>query len=133
LLFPGDAQWGTWEAIMGNAETSALVSGTAMYKVGHHGSHNATPKHFVEDLLVATAGSAKRRRPTSMVSVAPTNYGGGWQDIPLDALVTALKARGPVIESDLDTPTGTHFTSVSFNAKVHVPAAISMNTMEARP
>lgn len=52
LLFPGDAQVGNWLSWRdqtypaGNKRTSAdeLVSRTVLYKVGHHGSHNATVK-----------------------------------------------------------------------------------------
>lgn len=50
LLFPGDAQVGNWLSWRdqvyraGNVRMSAdeLLSRTSLYKVGHHGSHNAT-------------------------------------------------------------------------------------------
>ncbi|MFI6367081.1 hypothetical protein ACIBG0_30505 [Nocardia sp. NPDC050630] len=48
LLFPGDAQQGAWEHVLSDPRTIDLVSRLAFYKVGHHGSHNATPRHFVE-------------------------------------------------------------------------------------
>ncbi len=51
LLFPGDAQWGTWQAAMENPEWLALLKRTTFYKIGHHGSHNATPIDFVEKVL----------------------------------------------------------------------------------
>jgi beta-lactamase superfamily II metal-dependent hydrolase len=55
LLFPGDAQVGNWlswrEQSYGldNAAVTAddLLRRTQVYKVGHHGSHNATLKHYV--------------------------------------------------------------------------------------
>ncbi len=87
LLFPGDAQWGTWDAMLSNPETVGLLKGTALYKVGHHGSHNATPKSFVEDCLSPDATTA------ALIPVAPTNYGGGWQHIPVGELVSGLRAR----------------------------------------
>jgi glyoxylase-like metal-dependent hydrolase (beta-lactamase superfamily II) len=56
LLFPGDAQvgnWVSWQAIQGwnspdghaehgAADVNDLFARTVLYKVGHHGSHNAT-------------------------------------------------------------------------------------------
>lgn len=84
LLFPGDAQWGTWESMLTNPATKALLKGTALYKVGHHGSHNATPRSFVEECLSPGVTEA------ALIPVAPTKYGGGWQHIPVDDLVTDL-------------------------------------------
>ena len=51
LLFPGDSQWGTWEVAMADPARRALLEQTTFLKVGHHGSHNATPRRFVESLL----------------------------------------------------------------------------------
>ena len=48
LLFPGDAQWGTWNAILNHPLHSKLLEHLTFYKVGHHGSHNATPISFVD-------------------------------------------------------------------------------------
>jgi hypothetical protein len=49
FLFPGDAQYGAWEYVRSDPETLALITSVDFYKVGHHGSHNATPKAFVEE------------------------------------------------------------------------------------
>ena len=43
LLFPGDAQWGTWDAVLQDPDSRELLTKTTFYKIGHHGSHNATP------------------------------------------------------------------------------------------
>ncbi|MFE5286386.1 hypothetical protein ACFRAQ_15580 [Nocardia sp. NPDC056611] len=48
LLFPGDAQQGAWEYVFSDARNVDLLTDLALYKVGHHGSHNATPRRFVE-------------------------------------------------------------------------------------
>ena len=42
LLFPGDAQWENWELAL--KKNAALLKDVDVYKVGHHGSLNATPK-----------------------------------------------------------------------------------------
>lgn len=44
LLFPGDAQIENWSFALRNAEWRKLLTGVNVYKVGHHGSLNATPK-----------------------------------------------------------------------------------------
>ena len=49
MLFPGDAQFGAWEHVRTNPEALALIESVDFYKVGHHGSHNATPKPFILD------------------------------------------------------------------------------------
>jgi hypothetical protein len=44
LLFPGDAQIENWAFALDNPEWMALLADVDLYKVGHHGSLNATPK-----------------------------------------------------------------------------------------
>ena len=106
LLFPGDAHWGSWEQLLEDPATRSLLSGTTFYKVSHHGSANGTPREFVEGGLLA-------RGAVSMVPVAPTQYGGGWKDIPYPALLDALGSVGRVIRSD-ETPSDAMYVEVSF-------------------
>ena len=84
LLLPGDAEWGTWKRILEDEEASALLRGTTFFKVGHHGSHNATAKSLVEKVLP--------RRIPAMIS---TQEGEGKyrKNIPLRDLLTALEER----------------------------------------
>jgi len=51
ILLPGDAEVGTWQAILESPDALALASSATLLKVGHHGSHNATPIVFVRDHL----------------------------------------------------------------------------------
>jgi beta-lactamase superfamily II metal-dependent hydrolase len=44
LLFPGDAQIENWSYALSNKKWCALLEDVNLYKVGHHGSLNATPK-----------------------------------------------------------------------------------------
>lgn len=95
LLFPGDAQWGPWQLLLDNAEASGMLAKTTFYKVGHHGSHNATPKRFVE--MWAKSGR-KRTARQSMMSV--TSY-QRYKDIPRQPLVDALvRTVGQLVRSD---------------------------------
>jgi beta-lactamase superfamily II metal-dependent hydrolase len=51
LLLTGDAEVGAWVQILGNPKALALASSATFLKVGHHGSHNATPLDFIKDHL----------------------------------------------------------------------------------
>jgi len=53
-------------------------------KVGHHGSHNATPKQFVEDILP--------KPPTDFWAMVSTIKRGSWP-IPKKELMAALGKR----------------------------------------
>jgi beta-lactamase superfamily II metal-dependent hydrolase len=50
MLFPGDAQVGNWEwwFQIKKFDVKKLLDRTVFYKVGHHGSHNATLKQALE-------------------------------------------------------------------------------------
>ncbi len=50
LLFPGDAQWGNWSTWLEKSGSDAVLSEITFFKVGHHGSHNSTPKSIVPKL-----------------------------------------------------------------------------------
>lgn len=94
LLFPGDAQWGTWKSAMEDPDGKRLLRKTTFYKVGHHGSHNSTPVDFVEEIL-KKEGKGNR---SAMVSVRPKSQ---WKHIPRKPLITELKKRiGSVAQSD---------------------------------
>ncbi len=93
LLLPGDAQWGTWEAALEDAEWGPLFAGADFYKVGHHGSHNATPIRFVEHHL--------KDGVSAMTSVTPV---AKWKNIPRPPLLNALAAKhADVARSDQPT------------------------------
>lgn len=91
LLFPGDAQWGTWDEAMKNPKWASLLGKTTFYKVGHHGSHNATPKKFVEGIL-----------QPGFWAMACTGPTAAWTDIiPKPSVLEALRAKSnKVVRSD---------------------------------
>ena len=61
LLFPGDAQVGNWlswhelPSVEGGATAESLLNRTVLYKVGHHGSHNATLKDKGLEMMTSTS------------------------------------------------------------------------------
>lgn len=108
LLFPGDAQAGNWKSWadlkqplkFGEEKTDAhkLLAATVFYKVGHHGSHNATPKTFGLELM--THPELRALVPVDHEIAAKARYG----EMPLVAIMDALKAKtgGAVFRCDGD-------------------------------
>ena len=86
LLFPGDAQWGTWLNVLDDPEWRTLLERVSFYKIGHHGSHNATPRRFVADLL-----------PVGCCAMASTLVRTIWPEIPKAGLLTALLQKTAVV------------------------------------
>lgn len=115
LLFPGDSQWGTWELLLEDAKARRLLSRTTFYKVGHHGSHNASPVSYVEGLAAD--------RLTAAISVRPVER---FRNIPKPELVEALrkKARGQVVR--MDEPPGRRVRRVTVRDDVSVDMAIEV-------
>ena len=79
LLFPGDAQWGTWNEVLADERWKKLLKRAEFYKIGHHGSHNATPRTFVDERLGEGV--------LAMASVKPKS---NWPEIPRKPLFQAL-------------------------------------------
>ena len=83
LLFPGDAQYGAWEHVRNNPKAMELIRNVDFYKMGHHGSHNATPMTFIEEQWVKPGDTMV---PWGLVEL--------WKDtIPEKRLIDALTAQ----------------------------------------
>jgi beta-lactamase superfamily II metal-dependent hydrolase len=83
LLFPGDAQYGAWEHVRGNPQAMGLIRDVDFYKVGHHGSHNATPMKYIEDQWIKSGDT-----------MVPWGLVERWKDtIPWQQLIDALTAK----------------------------------------
>jgi hypothetical protein len=105
LLFPGDAQLENWSWALEDApdaaQTRALLAGVDVYKVGHHGSRNATPRrmlweHFQKRNL---SGSARMK---SLLSWGPNSHGstGSKTEVPRRTLRDALRAETDMTETN---------------------------------
>jgi hypothetical protein len=92
LLFPGDAQWENWEYALANyAEDLRQVD---IYKVGHHGSLNATPKTLWNGFAKKSARKGEAGRLTSIMSTRTDSKHGHREtgtEVPRDKLVRALE------------------------------------------
>lgn len=97
LLFPGDAQIENWSYALfdapGHARIRAELARTNLYKVGHHGSLNATPKTLWNGFGNRQELSAKdRTRLISVLSTRSGTHGDPWRgtEVPRGPLVDEL-------------------------------------------
>ena len=86
LLFPGDAQIENWEYVLKFERSNknnederqkylALLRDTTLYKVGHHGSRNATPKTLWNNFKYKTPNDIAEDKKKPFVSVVSTMEG----------------------------------------------------------
>jgi hypothetical protein len=103
LLFAADAQVGNWESWQawtcesGDVKVTGpdLLKRTIFYKVGHHGSHNATLKEYgVEEMDRLKAGIIPVDEKEALKK--------RWGRLPLPDLIAALekKAPGMILRTD---------------------------------
>jgi hypothetical protein len=98
LLFPGDAQIENWSFCLRDDPENKLgadLDKVDLYKVGHHGSRNATPRSLVKKW--------ESRKPglTSMLSTLPGVHGKSEATaVPRTTLLEALEQLGPLARTD---------------------------------
>ena len=116
LFFPGDAQLGTWKMAMNVPEWRELMKQADFYKVGHHGSHNATPPKFINEI----AGKGFK----AMIPVRPVEK---WKFIPKIELMAAMRKKTTKIaraDRPQDDPPGNVFTRGNNDAFVETQIPI---------
>lgn len=107
LLFPGDAQLENWTYALERCKTDpklrALLRDVDVYKVGHHGSRNATPVPLWEMFAhKKKKGAPKPSMPFSTVmstdaeKFPPTSYEG---EVPRESLVKALRSGSELLDT----------------------------------
>jgi beta-lactamase superfamily II metal-dependent hydrolase len=95
LLFPGDAQIENWSWALQDSPdhkaTLKLLSEVDVYKVGHHGSLNATPKKLLWENF--RKRGAKRKKLLSLLSTMPGKHGSPAKgtEVPRKPLLAALE------------------------------------------
>lgn len=94
LLFPGDAQLENWSYAL-QSELAPLLDDVDLYKVGHHGSLNATPKAMWNRFKKRGAETRPDRLRSVMSTMAGKHGGknGAPTEVPRVPLVDALKAE----------------------------------------
>jgi hypothetical protein len=98
FLFPGDAQIENWSYALDAAEKSAvlktLLKQVNLYKVGHHGSRNATPRRLW-NLFANRSAKQSPKRLQTVVSTMAGKHGhtDSGTEVPRATLVKALKSE----------------------------------------
>jgi hypothetical protein len=102
LLLPGDAQIENWTWALHASDRAAsyrrLLAGVDLYKVGHHGSRNATPK----SLFRLWERQARDEHPmVALLSTLPDVHGkSDATAVPRESLVSALELRMDLVRTD---------------------------------
>jgi hypothetical protein len=99
MLFPADAQvgnWLSWQQVQWTLDGNKTVTGpdllkrAVFYKVGHHGSHNATLREHGLELM-----------PHGLTALLPVDREMAvkkrWNGMPLPGLIDALREQGAVV------------------------------------
>jgi hypothetical protein len=116
LLFPGDAQIENWSWALQDApdakDTVKLLSEVDVYKVGHHGSLNATPKKLLwENFRKARPNG---RKLTSLLSTMPGKHGSldKGTEVPRKPLLAALASETALSNTNDLTKDKDYFTVI---------------------
>ena len=98
LLFPGDAQIENWQFAFDKAKKDPslqkLLNDTTVYKVGHHGSRNATPKSLWNNFKNKSADKNKPGRLKTIISTMEGKHGESEDTaVPLPKMVKEMKTH----------------------------------------
>lgn len=102
LLFPGDAQLENWSYALEDAPDSAevreLLADVDVYKVGHHGSLNATPR----TLLWERFKKRKGRQLQTLLSTLPGKHGHSASntEVPRRTLLERLETESHLLNTN---------------------------------
>lgn len=101
LLFPGDAQIENWAFALNNPSWKKLLTDVNVYKVGHHGSLNATPKSLWA-LFANKGGDHKHGRLETLCSTKAGKHGNvkSGTEVPRHLLVDELKKESDFLSTE---------------------------------
>jgi hypothetical protein len=101
ILLPGDAQIENWAYALSRPEWTQLLKDVNLYKVGHHGSLNATPKPLW-GLFRNKGAPGKQRRLGTLCSTKAGKHGsaGLGTEVPRRTLVEELKKSSTFVSSE---------------------------------
>ena len=115
LLFPGDAQLENWLYAL-QSPLAAQLDDVDLYKVGHHGSLNATPKTMWSRLKKKSEDKDKQGRLTSVMSTRDGKHGHlkDSTEVPRTNLVKELKKESALCDTR-NLPKGQLYAEVTFD------------------
>jgi beta-lactamase superfamily II metal-dependent hydrolase len=104
LLFPGDAQIENWswalEDAPDHAKTRKLLAGVDFYKVGHHGSRNATPKTLLWENFAKRGKGAKRMKTALSTLKGKHGTPAKKTEVPRKTLLEALEKETTLVTTE---------------------------------
>jgi beta-lactamase superfamily II metal-dependent hydrolase len=104
LLFPGDAEGEGWQEALESKKDLKLLSDVTVYKVGHHGSRNATP---------LTLWNNFKKRGRGLEAILSSKHTSKYADVPRPTLLEALEG-----ETELVTTIGGELTFTATETQV---------------
>lgn len=101
FLFPGDAQWENWAYALGQEKFRKLLRNIDLYKVGHHGSRNATPRSLWK-MFRQRGNAQKRNRLQSLLSTKKGVHGSESRksEVPRQTLVDELDEKSTLVSTE---------------------------------
>lgn len=120
LLFPGDAQIENWNyalfAAPNHEDIRERLAGANLYKVGHHGSRNATPK-TLWNAFEHRSEHATPGRLVTMLSTLAGKHGSvdRGTEVPRETLLTQLDSRSDLHDTEKLRSRGTFWNDVLFD------------------
>ncbi len=101
ILLPGDAQIENWSYALRQPEWKARLRDVNLYKVGHHGSLNATPRPLW-DLFRKKGNASRRDRLGTLCSTKAGKHGSviSGTEVPRRTLIAALKKASAFTSSE---------------------------------
>jgi hypothetical protein len=102
LLFPGDAQIENWEFALSDKKIQKTLADVNLYKVGHHGSLNATPKGLWKLFKNRSKDPKASKRLQSLMSTMAGKHGHADKhtEVPRETLVSALKHESTLFSTE---------------------------------
>jgi beta-lactamase superfamily II metal-dependent hydrolase len=121
LLFPGDAQIESWRYALHDAPNAKQIrsrlASTRVYKVGHHGSLNATPKKLLWAGLKNKSATATPKRLITVMSTLHGKHGSDTRgtEVPRSTLVDELEKHSTLYTTQRES------TARAFWRDVEIP------------
>lgn len=104
FLFPGDAQWENWAYALSKPEVCEQLARVNVYKVGHHGSLNATPK-TLWGMFRNRSQVEDSARLISLMSTLGGHHGKKERatEVPRESLVNELRRDSRLVDTEAFT------------------------------
>jgi hypothetical protein len=116
ILLPGDAQIENWSYALSKPSWQKLLADVSLYKVGHHGSRNATPRRLW-NLFKHTGDGRQMDRIQTLCSTRSGKHGSpkSGTEVPRRLLIKELKANSKFTSSEEAEDTFCSVTTLRFS------------------